>query len=90
MARGQVHVQDWQLRRRTMGKTSIVPVCLKPSDGRRGRYPKSDTSLPRAMIVAPSCSDLYSLANDREMILRSADRGAQRSRSTAADGHISG
>jgi hypothetical protein len=42
----------------------------------------------RTMIVAPSYSALHGLADDREIILRSADRGAQRSGITAADGHI--
>jgi hypothetical protein len=33
----------------------------------------------RTTIVAPSCSAFHGLADDREIILRSADRGAQRS-----------
>ncbi|KAG9243674.1 hypothetical protein BJ878DRAFT_543027 [Calycina marina] len=65
-----------------------LPVCLKPSDGLRGQYPKSYAPSPRTMIVAPSCSAFHGVADDREMILRSADRGAQRSGITAADGHI--
>jgi hypothetical protein len=40
------------------------------------------------MIVAPSYSASHGLADDREMILRSADRGAQRSGVIAADRHI--
>jgi hypothetical protein len=65
-----------------------MPVCLKLADGQIRQYPRSCTPSPRTIIVAPSCSAFRGVADDREMILKSANRGAQRSGITAADGHI--
>jgi hypothetical protein len=62
---GPRQMQDWQLRRRTTGRTWNVPVCLKPSDGRRGQYPKPCT---------PSSYD------DRRSFLLSFSRPRRRSR----------
>lgn len=70
------------------GKLWNMPVCLKLADGQIRQYPRSCTPSPRTMIVAPSYSAFRGVADDREMILKSADRGAQRSGITAADGHI--
>jgi hypothetical protein len=52
---------------------TCLPVCLKPSNGRRGQYPKVIYPPHYTIIVAPFCSAFYGLADDREIILRSAD-----------------
>ena len=50
-------LQDWQPRRRKTRKTLNVPVCLKPSNGQIGQYPKSyDASLPSIATASFSFS----------------------------------
>lgn len=70
------------------GKLWKVLVCLKLADVQIQQYPKVLHPLSSYDDVAPSSSAFHGVADDREMILKSADRSAQRSGTTAADGHI--
>ena len=61
------------------GKTWNGPVYLKHVDGADMALSEVMHPLSLTALVTPVCSAFHGVADDREMILRSADRGVQRS-----------
>jgi hypothetical protein len=70
------------------GKLWNMLVCLKLTDGQIQQYPRSYTPSPRIIIVAPFCSAFRGVADNQEIILKSAEYSTQQRGITAIDVHI--